>query len=455
MKMLATSAIFASLFLSMQVEASNSLLSDARQAWFTQVGSTMRDEVTAIDLGMPGVLIGVGGTEGEYPGPQVGSYDIFVNWVDTRTGRVSVSSQFGTPYSEHPFDVASDGAGGAYIVGETLGLMPNTINSQVHSGLEDAFLTHVDDTGDVVWSRQIAGTAFDRATSVEVNSMGHVVVAGYTKSAIGAESFGDFDGFVASFDSDGNQLWSEQFGTIGGDVLLGLAIDPNDDIYVAGSTDRELAGTNIGDDDVFIRKMRSDGAVEWTAQFGTSENEQPTAISLDSQGNPIVAGVTWGALARSRAGSADAFVVKYSSAGEFVWSNQIGSLVDDVAYAVAVTDDDRVYLAGTSWGQIAEPVLPLDPDDAAGSGGGDAFLVELHPNGMESASEQYGTPYFDTFSSIEAEGGDIYLGGRFLSNNRIGEASGFILKIRSIPEPSSLLLILGGVGGMMAWRRRG
>ena len=49
-----------------------------------------------------------------------------------------------------------------------------------------------------------------------------------------------------------------------------------------------LAGSNLGGDDAFVRKYKTDGTIEWTKQFGTPQDDFPTGIAVDASGVYVV-----------------------------------------------------------------------------------------------------------------------------------------------------------------------
>jgi len=60
--------------------------------------------------------------------------------------------------------------------------------------------------------------------------------------------------------------------------------------------------------------------LDWTKQFGTSDYDYSSGVSVDSSGNIYVSGTTRGSLSgNTSAGMSDAFIAKYNSAGNQLW----------------------------------------------------------------------------------------------------------------------------------------
>lgn len=64
------------------------------------------------------------------------------------------------------------------------------------------------------------------------------------------------DAYVRAYDLDGNELWTQQFGTQGRDLAAGVGADSSGNLYAAGGTEDALLGwTNEGGADAFLVKL--------------------------------------------------------------------------------------------------------------------------------------------------------------------------------------------------------
>jgi hypothetical protein len=149
-------------------------------------------------------------------------------------------------------DVAVDGAGGVYVVGQASGV----------------FLQKYSSAGDLVWTRQFATSGDDRGLGVSAGG-GAVFITGFVAGPLpGQTSVGGYDAFVRKYTADGNEVWTRQFGTVGFDTGQGVLLSSGA-LYVTGSVAGSLAGQPFeGGFDAFLVKLDLDGTALWTRQFG-------------------------------------------------------------------------------------------------------------------------------------------------------------------------------------------
>ena len=92
------------------------------------------------------------------------------------------------------------------------------------------------------------------------------------------------------------KLWTKIFGTGGTDNAFNLATYKNY-IYVVGKTYGNLDGNiNLGGYDAFLTKYDSSGQKLWTKLIGSSGDEEGHDLVIDSLGNIYVTGLTNGNL---------------------------------------------------------------------------------------------------------------------------------------------------------------
>jgi hypothetical protein len=136
-----------------------------------------------------------------------------------------------------------------------------------------------------------------------------------------------------------DRLVAQDFGTTAGDFALDVAANSTG-VYVVGDTYGSLHSTNLGQDDVFIRKY--DGGVLWAEQFGTRQFDFPNDVAADNAGNNYTFGTTYGALG-FKVGLADCFLRKYNTNGVLRWTRQFGTTNGDTAKDMTIDSSGNIY----------------------------------------------------------------------------------------------------------------
>jgi hypothetical protein len=374
--------------------------------------------------------------------------------------------------------VASTAAGAAFITGHTTG----TLDGE-NRGSTDAFLAKYSATGDVQWTRQLGTSEADASNAVSVDAAANVLIAGSTAGALDGSAAGFEDAFIAKYSAEGTLQWIRQLGTAQPDSAAGVSADAAGNVYIAGSTRGSLGATRAGSDqDAFVAKYSANGELLWSRQLGSTVgyDELAAGVSADAAGNVFVAGRSFGGLDGANRGSADAFVAKYSPAGDLLWIHQLGGADYDAADAVSADPSGNVFIAGASGGfLVGGPgvVVPGTPfvakysaagdllwqrelnDAAAGSAASvsaasnghafvagytsgnvaapnrglyDAFVVELDAQGNRSSALQLGGEERDAATGVSASSAGAVLIAHD-TTSREGIESSFLSR-RPIPE---------------------
>ncbi len=251
-----------------------------------------------------------------------------------------------------------------------------SINGEEHLGEMDIALVKYDADGEMLWTRQFGTPATERAYGIALDSQGAVVVAGYTNGDFDGQHADNAanDAFVAKFTADGEPEWRLQFGDPAeADRVYGLAVADDDRIYVGGYTRGSLNGANAGDKDIFIAQISSDGTLAWLDQFGGEGEDK--GYSLATDGSSIyLAGVTGSPLGHQAFGGLDGFITAYTSSGELVWLDQFGSDGWDEATGVTAADG-AVYVTGFAAGSFDEHPLIGDKDIIVAAYDGEGYRL--------------------------------------------------------------------------------
>src|ERR1051325_5802598 len=265
--------------------------------------------------------------------------------------------------------------------------------------------------GDVLWVRQI-GSSNTSANAVATDPSGSVYVAG---SLIGTVNLGNTNVtassqalFIARYDSAGTLLWIRADGNGALGYAAAVAVDAEGTPCVAGSFSGVTATfgsfilTNRGTSDAFVAKYSPAGELLWARGAGGSENDEVNAIAVDLAGNILIAGsfsstnALFGTISLKSQGNTDVFVAKYSPDGEALWATRIGGSRDDNGYGMGVDGQGFSTVVGSFNGTAGFGSTNLQ------TAAFDAFVTRLDPTGTVIWARQVGTTNNTQFESAYA-----------------------------------------------------
>jgi uncharacterized protein (TIGR03437 family) len=151
--------------------------------------------------------------------------------------------------SEVPGAALVDTAGNAYVAGYTTSpdfpVTPGVIQPQL-AGAQNAFLTKLDPSGNILFSTFLGGSGSDSANALQIDANGSIYIAGSTNSLDFPTTPGSFEpsplipawsmsagGFIATLTPNAESL---AYGSYLPQVTV-LALTPSGDVYVAGPAD--------------------------------------------------------------------------------------------------------------------------------------------------------------------------------------------------------------------------
>jgi hypothetical protein len=386
--------------------------------WVRQFGSADIDWAYSVAY-TGNAVYAVGETRGHLPGKTSnGDFDAFLVKFDT-AGTLMWTRQFGTDAADSAYGVAAD-ATGIYVAGETLGPVPG--GTKRRTG--EAYLRKFTPSGATAWTVQFGTNKEDAATRVAVGPDG-ITVAGATLGTFGNQHrHGEWDAFVAQFDTLGHRHWLRQFGSQGTDVAYGVATDVNGAVVSGFAAGRLPGQTYKSGRDAFVVAFAPDGSRRWTHEFGTSNLDQARAVAVHG-GITYVVGDTGGTLpGQQLRGFGDAFVRAYAVDGAGLWTHQFGTLDYDAGTGVAV-DATGLYVLGSTWG-----VFKHQTD----RGRVDAFVRAFDLNGTGRWTHQFGSNGTEEPSDCVTDGGGtVYAigstSGRMRGETNLGYDDAFVAQI--------------------------
>lgn len=231
------------------------------------------------------------------------------------------------------------------IIPETPLVAWNTTYSSSH-GNAAAYGVDVDSKQNIV----VVGTADNNARVVKYNGIGSTKWTNEYRTgdayfndvqvdkngdiiAVGAVNNGsNYDWLVVKYNSSGGREWTKTYNSTNGpDRAYGVGVDSQNDIVVTGYKDD---GTSL---DWRTVKYNSSGDKQWVKNFGTSNRDYSTAVTVDESDSVIVSGNTAGAWR----------VEKFNSTGSSQWVNTYDSQNgSESAFSVRTDDQNNIVVVG-------------------------------------------------------------------------------------------------------------
>lgn len=178
------------------------------------------------------------------------------------------------------------------------------------NGLTDVFVTKISSDGqNVLFSSYLGATGFENIRSMTLDSIGNIIVSGYTDSAdfpqvnnLCNKSASTFDNYISKLSADGQELlFSSYYGGNRQWGLTELSVDSTDNILFVGETNSisfplKNAYQSVyagGETDGFVSKINcTNYSIDFSTFFGGSSYDGVLGVLEDNDGCLIITGST-------------------------------------------------------------------------------------------------------------------------------------------------------------------
>ncbi len=342
-----------------------------------------------------------------------GSYDVFIEKLDS-AGKFKWGKSFGGTGSDYVRSIALDASDNVYVTGyyaDEVDFDPSSgTDKNTSKGGDDVYIEKLDASGNFVWVTTFGGSSTDKGYGIATDVSGNVYVTGSFTDTVDFKPFsivsfehisnGGTDIFVEKLNDAGSAQWVRTFGSTQTDYGLSLGIDASNNISVTGyfedvaDFDPSSSGTDShtskGGYDVFVQKLDASGNFKWAQTYGGTSDDYPSCIATDSKNANYVIGnfkgtadfdpSSSGTDSHTSSGSADIFIQKLDSLGNFQWTHTFGGSSGDYGYYITTDASNNLYSLG-----YFEYTIDFDPT-----------------SGTDSHTSNNG--YYDVFISKYGEG---------------------------------------------------
>jgi hypothetical protein len=342
---------------------------------------------------------------------------------------------------DYGMGIANDNAGNVYVAGKyemAANFSGTTLPcSGVPDCNHDLFLAKYTAGGALTWVKTAGGSLGDYAhglacdgsnylyVSGEMEGAGHII--SFPGSTVTLSAKGDNDILLAKYDLNGNLIWAKSEGGHYSEKSLGVTYDNAGNVYMCGyyKDTCKFGGTTTiygaGDSDMFIAKYDANGNFQWVRKAGGPGRDEMKEIKCDANGNVYVCGFySNGAVFGSQTYSVssgsyyDAFVAKYSSAGNLEWVTTAGGDYDEVAWGITTDNAGLIYITGEF-----NASAMFGSTQLITSGNADVFIACYDANGNTLWAKRAGGPLIDRARGIGTDGTNFFITGQF------GASAGF------------------------------
>jgi hypothetical protein len=329
------------------------------------------------------------------------------------------------------------------------------------------------------WAGQMGGPENDYGWSIDTDASGNVFLTGFFggtadfdpgSASYNLSSAGKNDLFIAKLDPDGGFAWAKKIGGPEEDRGIAVAVDQDGNVLVTGyfgatvDFDPGPGTVNLTSDyplKYYLLKLTGAGDFVWVKSLeSTNCNSEGSGVGLDGSGNIYVNGTFDGSpdfdpgagtAVMTSLGMSDCFVIKYSPAGAFLWTRQMGGEGSEDVYDIEVDNAGNIYTAGYF-------VATADFDPGTGThnltavGNADLFVSKLDADGNFAWAFAAGGQNNDYASSLAVDGtGNVYLTGPFQGTVDFDPGSG-VVNLTSAGTRNVFILKLDPAG-RLAWAK--
>ncbi len=343
------------------------------------------------------------------------------------------SRYFGGSVGDLVSDISLDGNNHIVIAGQTYSPdfpLKNPSGSEYNDN-GDIFLAQFTLDGILIWSTLLGGHLRDYCEAICIDNQYNILVIGTTESPdfpttspLDQSHNGDYqDVFLSKFSSTGRLLWSTFLGGSKNDFGVDVCVDSQNCIFAYGQTSSDNFPVTWGYDEntsiqdtnkLFICKFFPNGTQSFGFLFGSAQDyDEAASIHVDSIDSIIITGhtrskdfPTSNGFDLSHNGGVqdqDAFLSKFDTGGQLVFSTFLGGNDTDFSKALVVDKRGNIIIGGFTSSRDF-PITSDVHDQSFNGGYTDIFITKFSMAGSLIFSTFLGGNYsYDFLSGLQLD----------------------------------------------------
>lgn len=307
-----------------------------------------------------------------------GGDDIFLAKYDT-SGILIWLVKSGGSSEDEGIDFCFDNYGkillcGVFQTNTTFGSIGGSSVNLISAGGEDAFISKYDTSGLLLWVKRGGGALADNAITITTDKRNNIYFGGGFGCCNGApasfgsltiNNTGNWGGYIAKADENGNYIWLNGLGGIDGETVVSCVVDSLCNVYIQGSygpTNTFLSSTfpgssfalvGSGSIDAYYAKFDSAGVLGWVRPIGGIGAESTWDLLINKEiylvsscyfNNTVNFGNGYNL---ASAGLGDAFVLTLNTSnGNTINALRFGGTGEDYCFGSALDNTGNLYSCG-------------------------------------------------------------------------------------------------------------
>jgi gliding motility-associated-like protein len=347
--------------------------------------------------------------------------------------------------------IISDSANNFYVLGFYSGTVvldsAGTPINMTGFGGTDIFLIKYNCNKIFQWKVKVGGSGNESANfnqcGIELGSNGDIYVidqfegtANFVSSNGSVQtksSQGSWDVFTMKLSNSGIIQWVVTASSNGWEESGEVAVDKDGNVCVTGffsntctfnsSSGPSQTLSSAGSTDAFVAKYNSLGVLQFAIRAGSTSQEAPSDIQVDSNGNIYTCGnfaccsansATFGSTVLNNQGSWGGYIAKVSPTGNWLWANGMGGTGSE-SFQKIIFNNSQTHMFAFGHAQGTSTISSQAPGSSitvTSFGGHDAVVVGLDLNGSMQWAKHLGGSGDDYSGgvSIGTDGNPIFVG---------------------------------------------
>ena len=376
--------------------------------------------------------------------------------ITTKGQQVTWGFNVGSPGIDYAQNSHLDASGNVYMCGEYRGsnvdFDPSPATAlRTSNGQSDGFVAKYSSTGQFLLCITFGGSNLDKVGAVSTDAQGNIYITGFFRGSnvdfdpspatafltSNGEAGGDpgygGDMFVAKYNSTGQFVWAFNVGgTSLGDNGLAIQADAAGNVYVGGGFREAIdfdpsassAILNAGTGTIFLAKYNTNGQYQWAFNLGAGNTDNVIFdLKLDGSSNVYITGFFQGSnidfdpsgavAPLSATGNFEAFVAKYTLAGQYVFAFKIGGFGLDTGRGIVLDNNANIYVIGDFNGSNIDFDPSASTANLSSNGSSDVFIAKYTTSGQYVWAFNTGSGGGEIGWNITTDNNSVFVTGGF------------------------------------------